>query len=149
MNQLSYFAGICIVFFIAVAAAGCLGNGPAQKSSPEQAATLAPAENLSVTDAQNGATVTVSQGSFITVSLPENPTTGFRWNMTVTPGLNVVNDTYIPTPVSPGIVGSGGTRTWEITASAKGNQSMSAVYARSWEPVTGNETGFTMNVIVQ
>ncbi len=102
-----------------------------------------------MTEAQNGSTTAVNQGSTITVRLEENPTTGYMWNMTTTPGLQIINDTYEPSDMSGTMVGSGGTRTWEISAAAKGDQKITAVYRRSWEPVTGNETGLFMTVIVQ
>ena len=71
------------------------------------------------------------------------------WNMTTTPGLQVRNDTYVPSDTSGSMVGSGGTHTWDISATAKGDQKITAVYRRSWETVTGNETSFSMTVVVQ
>jgi inhibitor of cysteine peptidase len=46
------------------------------------------------------------------------------------------------------MVGVGGTRTWVIIAKNIGNQKFSAIYRRSWEQVTGNETSYSVNIIV-
>jgi len=45
-------------------------------------------------------------------------------------------------------VGVGGTRTWIILAKDPGDQEFSASYRRSWEPVTGNETGYRVKISV-
>jgi inhibitor of cysteine peptidase len=45
-------------------------------------------------------------------------------------------------------MGSGGVHTWDMTAVRTGTEEVKAVYRRSWEPVTGNETTFSMTVIV-
>jgi inhibitor of cysteine peptidase len=93
--------------------------------------------------------VYVNRPADITLKLKENPTTGYRWNLTVTPGLVITNDTFIPSDTTGKLVGSGGTRIWEMGAAGTGTQTIHAVYMRSWEPVTGNETAFSMTVIVQ
>jgi len=110
--------------------------------------TAIQAGNIVVTDAQNGATVDMNAGNVITLKLAENPTTGFRWNLTVTPGLKVMNDTYVPSDKTGTMVGSGGTRIWEIATVMPGVQAINATYLRSWEPATGNETAFAMTVNV-
>ena len=68
--------------------------------------------------------------------------------LTITAGLNVINDTYVPSDVTGKIVGSGGIHIWDISSITKGEQKIEAVYIRSWEPLTGNETSFSMTVIV-
>lgn len=137
MNHTTFILslGIVCILAIAVTFAGCTGTG-------------SPAGNLVVTQDQNKATVSVNQGSIITVRLQENPTTGYQWNLTTTPGLRVISDNYIPSDTTGKLVGSGGTRVWEISATAKGEQKINAVYRRSWEPITGNETTFLLNVMV-
>ena len=47
------------------------------------------------------------------------------------------------------MVGVGGVRTWVIIAKDHGTQNFSASYRRSWEPVTGNETAYTVNIKVE
>jgi inhibitor of cysteine peptidase len=61
----------------------------------------------------------------------------------------IASDTFVPSDTTGNLVGSGGTRIWEMNATGTGTQTIHAVYMRSWEPVTGNETAFSMTVIVQ
>jgi inhibitor of cysteine peptidase len=143
----------CIVFLLAAAVAfsGCTGTGnaPEKSGSPTPSGTAVQVSHVVMTEAQNNATVYVKQGNYIIVQLAENPTTGYQWNLTTTPGLVVTNDTYEPSDTSGKLVGSGGTRTWEMTAAEKGDQEIHAVYGRSWEPVTGSETTFSATVVVE
>jgi putative hemolysin/predicted secreted protein len=103
---------------------------------------------VTLTDAENGKTTDIAQGTRFAVQLKENPTTGFEWNATVTSGLAIESSDYQMDKAAEGMVGVGGTRTWVIVAKDVGTQKFSAVYRRSWEPVTGNETAFTANINV-
>lgn len=136
-----------IVCLIAAAVAGCTGMGNGGKGpAPTPSGTAIPVRTLVASEWQNGATVTVDPMTTITLKLPENPTTGYQWNLTLTPGLTVTGDTYEPSDTTGKLVGSGGTRIWQILAAGTGTQQIHAVYTRSWEPVTGNETAFSMTV---
>ena len=103
---------------------------------------------VTFTNAENGSTSDIAQGTKFAVRLEENPTTGFQWNATMSPGLLLVSDDYQVNPHAEGMVGVGGTRTWIILTKDPGAQKFSATYRRSWEPVTGNETAFGINVNV-
>lgn len=94
----------------------------------------------------NNSTVSVIQGASFMIELPENPTTGYQWNVTVTEGLTIANDEYVCD--NPGIAGAGGIHNWNITASGEGAHQFKAVYMRSWEPLTGSEEMFVLNVDV-
>jgi inhibitor of cysteine peptidase len=107
-----------------------------------------PVGHLVVNESQNSGTVYMNRSNIITVTLAENPSTGFTWNLTTTPGLRVIRDEYIPTDTSGKVVGSGGTHTWDISTEMLGEQEINAIYKRSWEPTTGNETTFSMKVVV-
>jgi inhibitor of cysteine peptidase len=159
MNNTAIIVSVGILCLVAVAFTGCLGNTPVN-TPPTVPPTMPPAVpptlsetpvqagNLVVTEEQNGATVSVNQSSVITVRLKENPTTGFQWNLTTTAGLKITNDSYVPSDTTGKLAGSGGTHSWDISAVAKGTQNITAIYWRSWEPLTGNETAFSMTVIV-
>ena len=142
--------GIVCLLAIAVTFAGCTGTGNPVSQTPPPTPVGTPVQvgHLVVTEEQNKATVSVNQGSVITVRLQENPTTGYQWNLTTTPGLRVISDNYVPSDTTGKLVGSGGTRVWDISATATGEQKINAVYKRSWEPVTGNETSFLLTVMV-
>jgi inhibitor of cysteine peptidase len=93
----------------------------------------------------NGKTVTINDGSTFSINLTENPSTGYSWNVSSTSGLTITNDTYTQGASMPG---ASGTHEWTIKATGKGQQQFTAVYKRPWEPTTGNETTFTLNVKV-
>lgn len=103
---------------------------------------------VTFTEADNGKTSDTTQGTRFAVTLKENPTTGFAWNATVSPGLVIESSIYTVDPDAHGRMGAGGNHTWVITGKDLGAQKFSATYLRSWEPVTGNETAYTVNVQV-
>lgn len=146
------FIGTGIVLCMAVLiVAGCLGSGSpdVQTPSPGLAGTPVKEDHIVANETQNGATVYVNKSTDITVALNENPTTGYQWNLTLSPGLSLINDTYVSSDPSGKLMGAGGTHSWDMVASETGTQTIHAVYRRSWETVTGNETAFDMTVIVQ
>ena len=98
------------------------------------------------TDANNGGTVSMKSGSTLSLELHENGgSTGYLWVLTTTPGLNVTGDSFI---AIDRCCGFGGTRTWEMTADATGQQQIVAVSKRSWEPATGQENTFRITINV-
>jgi len=99
-------------------------------------------------DANDGSTVNVSWTSKFAITLEENPTTGYSWNMTLSPGLELVSTNYIEKPHATGMVGVGGTRTWIIQANDIGSQKVTAIYKRPWEATTGNENSYSLTVKV-
>jgi predicted secreted protein/putative hemolysin len=103
---------------------------------------------VTFTEADNGKTYDIAQGTKFAVQLEENPTTGFQWNVTLTKGLELLSDEFQTRPHAEGMVGVGGTRTWIILAKDTGVQKFSAIYRRSWEPVTGNETAYSVTINV-
>jgi predicted secreted protein len=107
-----------------------------------------PPQTFEFDESNNGATAEVVVGSEIKLSLDENPTTGYTWNMTIN-GLEVVNDEYLPSDTSGTMVGSGGTHVWYLKANEAGTATISGIYMRQWEEITGNETTFDMTVIIR
>lgn len=96
----------------------------------------------------NGTTVDVAKGDIVGISLRGNPTTGYSWNATLSPGLTLLNDTYTVDPHSEGMVGVGGTYLWLVRADATGDQTFSTVYKRPWENATGTEETFSLTLKV-
>ncbi len=95
---------------------------------------------------QNGENVTVPVESEVAISLAENPSTGYSWNATASPGLTVADDRYRPNATPEGVVGAGGTRTWTLVPEQPGTFIFSAVYRRPWENVTGTEDRFDLTI---
>ncbi len=126
-----------------------LFRGEGCKAGVDAAATATGGKRMvTLTEADNGKAEDIAQGTRFAVQLKENPTTGFQWNATVSPGLEIQSSDYQMDKAAEGMVGVGGTRTWVIVAKDLGTQKFSATYLRSWEPVTGNETAYSANVNV-
>lgn len=153
MNYSMILVGIGIICLMAITSCGCLGSTPGNiitiqtpLPEPPPGTPVSPEGHLVVSDEDNNATVKLGLNNTITLKLDENPTTGFQWNLSTSPGLIVTADYFIPS--SPQLAGSGGTHTWDIKTVRAGTQELHAVYMRSWEPLTGKETTFSMTVIV-
>ncbi|MCU0632718.1 MAG: protease inhibitor I42 family protein [Methanolinea sp.] len=93
----------------------------------------------------NGRTVNVNQGDTFTVSLPENPSTGFRWILETSGGIHTIQDTYQRS--TTGLIGAGGVRTWKFLVSERGTHTISAIYKQSWMPTTGDEQSYTLVLV--
>ncbi|MEI7857482.1 MAG: protease inhibitor I42 family protein [Methanomicrobiales archaeon] len=150
--------GLSIMLALVLLISGC--TQPAATSpTPTHltAATPTPVEMTTITGGKkmvtfseddNGSTRKIAQGTRFAVQLKENPTTGYQWNTTLSPGLELQSSDFQINDSSPGMVGVGGVRTWILLAKDLGNQSFSASIRRSWEPVTGNETAYNVKITV-
>lgn len=115
-------------------------------------AATTPAEEkkmVTFTEADNGKTETITKGTRFAVVLKENPTTGYMWNATVSSGLEIQSSEYQQDKAAEGMVGVGGSRTFVILTKDIGDQTFSAVYGRSWETATGDETKFDLKITVE
>jgi len=82
--------------------------------------------------AMNGRDVVVSVGESFEIELSENPTTGYRWQMSATgpSAVELETDKFEP---STEAIGAGGTRRWTFLAVREGNDHLEFEYRRSWE----------------
>lgn len=103
---------------------------------------------FTLTGTDNGKNVEITQNTRFAIVLAENPTTGFVWNVSLSPGLELQSSDYRKDDAPPGMVGVGGERTWIIVAKDAGDQKFSAVYRRSWENITGVEKTYSVVVTV-
>lgn len=95
--------------------------------------------------------VTIAVGQDLLVTLDSNPTTGYDWQVDTAPDkavLTIAERVYVPTPVDPGIVGSGGATTTRFTAVAAGTATIVLRYKRSWEDNTPTDDLVTVDVTV-
>jgi len=138
---------LAIACIAAVLLAGCTGPAARPPSTPTQAPPLteapSPVQTSSFSQADDGKTYSLSLDTEIQLRLPENPTTGFTWNLSVTPGLSVLNDSYVPSDTTGKLIGSGGTHVWFLKAGLAGEQVISGLYRRPWEPA-GNGSAFRL-----
>ena len=154
MKERGYLAPfIAVACIAAVFLAGCTGptagSLPTPPATPRSTETPAPVGPNSFNQVNNGGTYPVPVDAEIQLRLPENPTTGYLWNLSVTTGLSVINDTYIPDDPSGKLVGSGGTHVWFLAAAQKGEQAISGVYRRPWEPAATGVTFFSLTLTVE
>ena len=80
--------------------------------------------------------INIKIGQEFIIALGENPTTGYSWQEEFDSNfLELVDDKYEPSSEAkkPGIVGAGGTRSFQFKALKKGETKVQLTYKRSWE----------------
>ncbi len=97
---------------------------PAQTTTPVSVLTT------TYTDKDNGKSVTLAKNSVVKIQLDENPTTGYSWNTTVSPGIQVISSSFQPS--NTGRFGAGGIHTWVIKITGTGVQQFSGKYYQPW-----------------
>ncbi len=103
---------------------------------------------LSFEEADSGDKVKAAYGEIILISLEENPTTGYSWNLSYTDGLEPVADKYTQHERDVEMVGVGGVHQWSFKVISYEDQSVSAVYKRPWEQTSGEEDRFSLDITV-
>ena len=102
--------------------------------------------DLVLTEADAGRTVEVAPGTAIELRLPENPTTGYRWVLTLAPAAcaRIDGDRYLAP--SGQAVGAGGLRVVGIAAVTGSPCALDLAYRRPWEQVApaARELTFTL-----
>jgi predicted secreted protein len=79
---------------------------------------------------------TVRIGEEFSVSLEENGTTGFLWNLDPLPeSVHLVSSVFVPAERDHDVVGSGGTRKFVFSTSTAGEFSFCISLQRPWEKV--------------
>jgi inhibitor of cysteine peptidase len=133
-----------IAWGVAAASKEYLAGGPSHPPAPEPATP----KYLAFTQLDNGTTASIHPRDIITVRLPENPTTGYRWNITTSLGLVTLDDTYIYTHPGGRMTGESGIRFLTLDPETTGTERISAVYKRSWEDDSAGGQVFIMTFIV-
>ncbi len=96
----------------------------------------------------NGRTIDVTIGQTIEVRLPENPTTGFSWQLTSDGRATcVMTDDEFIAPVGP--PGKGGDHTWKFKATHAGESDVELGYRRRWESSSTASRTFKIHVKVR
>ena len=139
MKRTIYMLALLVTCMLLIA--GCTGSPGGNNSAMPVTTGNIPGQNTS-------ATITLPAGTTTAIELRENPTTGYAWNISLSPGLLIENTTYLQDNGTANQVGAGGIHRWVVRGVSAGKQTFSAVYKRPWEPVTGNETQFTEFITV-
>jgi len=110
-------------------------------------------QRLSLTDADNGKTITVTDGGPIQIQLKGNPTTGYRWQLEHVKGVAVksilARPTYQTDPAKQGMVGVGGTFTFQFKAVKLGTSTIKCVYTRGRSAYGKPAKSFSVTIKVQ
>lgn len=106
------------------------------------------AESISLNQQDNNRALAVRVGANLSVSLPENATTGFKWQLDTYDAniLRLESNTYL-TPSTSGI-GAGGNRLLTFRAIAPGQTVLRLLHRRSWEQPTNYAAEFIVNLTV-
>lgn len=81
-----------------------------------------------------------------TINLDENPTTGYLWEVKMTPGLQITQTIYT-NHCAKGIQGCGGLRTWVVKGISKGIQRFYAEKRRGLEESRVGEVEFIVEIV--
>jgi len=96
----------------------------------------------------NGQTIDLAVGRTIEIRLQENPTTGFRWQLTANDGAvcAVVSDAF---KAPAGAPGRGGEHGWMFEGVRPGNCDIEFRYRRSWGNSAEPEQIFRIHIHVE
>ncbi|MCK9593277.1 MAG: protease inhibitor I42 family protein [Methanoregula sp.] len=142
-RRYSALLGLGIMLMLILLVSGCTQQAATPTPVPTEGKKM-----FTFTETDNGKSGDITQNTRFAIVLAENPTTGFMWNATLSPGLELQSSDYRQNDAPTGMVGVGGERTWVIVAKDLGDQKFSATYRRSWENITGNETTYGVNIRV-
>jgi inhibitor of cysteine peptidase len=112
------------------------------------------AEEILLTQADNGRSFTAKIGDTITVVVPGNPTTGYQWEAELSEEAAALltlegEPAYEPDATGETLVGSGGEYTFTFTAAAAGQAELMLKYWRSFEPDVAPIDTFTASITIE
>jgi inhibitor of cysteine peptidase len=89
---------------------------------------------ITLTEGDHGRTVSVRRGDVVEVSLPENPTTGFRGadEGLEGAGVSLLSAALLPSPANAGL-GHGGVRVFRFATGNAGSVQLRLKRWREWE----------------
>ncbi|MBK5301438.1 MULTISPECIES: protease inhibitor I42 family protein [Gammaproteobacteria] len=92
-------------------------------------------QNVTV-EKQSECPVQLNNGQNLILTLPSNPTTGYRWAIQDSAGgvLRALSPEVYSNPEDAGIVGSAGISTWRFQAFASGTGRLRLTYSLPWAP---------------
>jgi inhibitor of cysteine peptidase len=113
------------------------------------AAQEKPMADILITQADRGQERQALPGQRVLIQLPENPTTGYQWQIEAfDPGVLSASGSDFAA-ASGGRLGGGGLRTFVFTALAPGGTPVRLVYRRPWEPKAQAGEAFEVRIHVR
>jgi len=99
-------------------------------------------------ESSDGQAITLRVGERFTLTLAENPSTGFRWQLVAdaAPLCSVAADHFEPAVHPPGRPGM---HSWEFEAAQAGDARIALAYRRAWERRRAPARTFTLHVQVR
>jgi len=103
---------------------------------------------LKIAEGDNGHEVTIAKGDELELSLSENPSTGYRWELSgkAAPVCELLNDNFEAAGTMPG---RGGMHRWQFRAVQPGSGEIALQYRRSWEEGTPPARSYRVSVRVE
>ncbi|KNH25659.1 peptidase inhibitor I42 [Pseudomonas syringae] len=92
-------------------------------------------QNVTV-EKQSECPMQLNNGQNLILTLPSNPTTGYRWTIQDSAGgvLRGLSPEVYSNPEDAGVVGSAGLSTWRFQAFATGTGRLRLTYSQPWAP---------------
>lgn len=100
---------------------------------------------MTLTEKDNGQSVDVTADTTLTVRLKENPTTGYRWAVDSSDGLEPAGSQFQP----GAFPGAGGTRILQFNVPSAGTHDLRLHHWREWEGESSITDRFTAKVNVK
>jgi inhibitor of cysteine peptidase len=126
---------------------GSTGQRPSIRDRQAKAEGISVA-SVVITESDEGRWIKIPAGQTFEVSLPENPTTGYRWSIELfdTSLLQFSGDSFSS---QGGAIGGGGMRTFSFVATRPGTTDLRLRLARQWEPTKspGKKASFKLRIV--
>lgn len=99
---------------------------------------------------QGDCPLTLKTGQTLMLTLPSNPTTGFRWQVqnSAQSILRSLGPEVYNNPEDKNLVGSAGQSVWRYQAASVGNGRLTMVYQQPWAPEVAPEQTFDCAITV-
>jgi inhibitor of cysteine peptidase len=97
----------------------------------------------------NGRVIDARVNDLVIISLPENPTTGYQWDVQTSDGMTLKSDVFKRPFSYPPRAGAGGVRTWDYVITGAGTQEFSATYHPAWMPAEETDQHYDLVFDVQ
>ena len=94
------------------------------------------AADVCVSERDTGKKIVLHCGDILVVRLPASPTTGYAWNLSISPSDLLIQEKapqYQPSDSAGKLLGSGGFECWRFRFTKPGIARLSFAYARPWE----------------
>lgn len=139
-------AAMLVMVFASAAATGSASQVAVRDDVCDYAGNL-PVTTITQLDA--GKSVTLGLGETVAISLDENPTTGFRWELAAgtDPTLELLSSEYLAAPGAR--VGGGGQRLWTFKAKKSGEVRLMLKRRRGWEKDDSGDEHFEIMIGVK